>query len=82
MTMNYKLHREGVLQNRPGVGDGLWMMYYYQIDPPLCSGGSPPRNRFTLPATRERRPSMSEIGEKERDYFIYLKSYTNLGAMT
>ena len=46
------------------------MIYYYRMDPPLCSGGPPPHTRFTLPATRERHLSMPEIGEKERDYLF------------
>ena len=50
------------------------MIYYYQMDPPLCSGGPPPRTRFALPATRERHLSMPEIGEKERDY-LFTKLY-------
>ena len=40
------------------------------MDPPLCSGGPPPRTRLALPTTRERRLSMPEIGEKERDYLF------------
>ena len=46
------------------------MIYYYQMDPPLCSGGPPPCTRFALPAARERCLSMPEIGEKERDYLF------------
>ena len=46
------------------------MIYYYRMDPPLCSGGPPPHTRFTLPATRERHLAMPEIGEKERDYLF------------
>ena len=46
------------------------MIYYDQMDPPLCSGGPPPRTRLALPTTRERRLSMPEIGEKERDYLF------------
>ena len=44
------------------------MIYYCQMDPPLCSRGPPPHTRFTLPTARKRRLSMPEIGEKERDY--------------
>ena len=40
------------------------------MDAPLCSGGPPPHTRFTLPAARERRLSMPEVGEKERDYLF------------
>ena len=46
------------------------MIYYYQTDPPLCSGGPPSRTRFTLPTARERHLSMPETGEKERDYLF------------
>ena len=51
----------------PGGGG---MIYYYRMDPPLCSRGPPNHTRFSLPATRERRLSMPEIGEKERDYLL------------
>ena len=57
------------------------MIHYYQMDPPLCSGGPPPCTRFTLPATRERHLSMPEIGEKERDYLfkeLYKRKSNNL----
>ena len=43
--------------------------------PTLVLWGPPPRTRFDLPTARERRLSMLEIGEKERDY---LKNYTDL----
>ena len=46
------------------------MIYYYWMDPPLCSGGPPPHTRFALPATREKRLSVPEIGEKEREYLF------------
>ena len=46
------------------------MIYYYQMDPPLCCGGPRPCTRFALPTTRERRLSMLEIGEKERNYLF------------
>ena len=36
----------------------------------MCSGGPLPHTRFTLPAAREKRLSMPEIGEKERDYLF------------
>ena len=45
------------------------MIYYYLMDPPFCFGG-PPHTRFALPTARERRLSMPEIGEKERDYLF------------
>ena len=40
------------------------------MDPPLWSGGPPPCTRFVLPTARERHLSMTEIGEKERDYLF------------
>ena len=46
------------------------MIYYYPMDPPLSSRGPPPRTRFTMPATGERRLSVPETGEKERDYLF------------
>ena len=46
------------------------MIYYYRMDPPLCSGGPLPHSRFTLPTARERRLSMPEIGKKERNYLF------------
>ena len=55
-----------LLQNRPG---GVRMIYHYRMDPPLCSG-VPPCTRFTLPTARERRLSMPETGEKEKDYLF------------
>ena len=58
-----------LLQNRP-EWEGVQMIYYYQMDSPWCSGGPPPRTRFALPITRERRPSRPEIGEKEQDYLL------------
>ena len=42
--------------------------------PPLLLQGSPQPTRFSLP--EERRLSMPEIGEKERNYLF--KSYTDL----
>ena len=44
--------------------------------PPFFFGGSPRPTRFTLPVPEERRLSMPEIGEKERNYLF--KSYTDL----
>ena len=61
-----------MLQNRPG--GWMQMIYYCQMDPPLCSGGPPPCTRFTLPTARERRLSMPETGEKEKDY-LFKKLY-------
>ena len=46
------------------------MIYYYRMDPPLCSGGPPTHTRFALPTARERCLSMPEIGEKDRDYLF------------
>ena len=46
------------------------ILYYYLMDPPLCSRGLPPHTRFALPATRERHLSIPEIGENERDYLF------------
>ena len=46
------------------------MIYYYRTDPLLFSEGPPPRTKFALPTTKERRLSMPEIGEKERDYLF------------
>ena len=48
-------------------------IYYYRMDPrngSLCSRGPPPSTRFTLPVTRERCLSMTDIGEKERDILL------------
>ena len=42
--------------------------------------GPPPRTRFALPAARERRLSMPEIGEKEKEY-LFKKLY-RLSIMT
>ena len=39
--------------------------------PPLFLWGFLPRTRFALPLTGERRLSMPEIDEKERDYYIF-----------
>ena len=56
-------------QTRAEGGWGMGMIYYYRMDPPLCSGIHP-RTRFALSATRERHLSMPEIGKKERDYLF------------
>ena len=46
------------------------MIYYYRMYPHFCSGGPSTHTRFALPAARERRLSMPEIGEKERDFLF------------
>ena len=51
------------------------------MDPPLCYRGPPPHTRFILPATRERRHSMPETGEREKDYLfkeLYKRKSNNL----
>ena len=59
---------------------GGWTIYYYRKDHTFLSGvpshllGSP------CPLPEERRLSMPEIGEKERNYLF--KSYTDLRVMT
>ena len=55
---------------RTNPGEGVWTINYYGMDPPLCSGDSPPHTTFALLAARERRLSMPEIGEKERDFLF------------
>ena len=56
-------------------GWGELTIYYHQMDLcPLCSRSPPHRTRFTLPTAREKKISMPEIGEKERNY-LFKKLY-------
>ena len=55
------------------------MIYYYPMGAPFVLWGHP-HIRFALPTTRERRLSMPEIGEKERNYLF--KELYRLRVMT
>ena len=63
---------------------GGFTINYYRMDSPLpISGGSPPHTHLLgskCPPPEERRLSMPETGEKERNYLF--KSYTDLRVMT
>ena len=63
-----------VLQNRPGAGGTI---YYYRKDS-LFLSGVPPTDLLGPPflPPEERHLSVSQIGEKERNYLF--KSYTDL----
>ena len=58
-----------LLQNRPVEGAGA--KYCYRMDIPLPGS---PCTRFPLPSARKLWLSMSEIGEKERNY-LFRKLY-------
>ena len=71
-----------VLQNRPGGWVGGWTMIYYdQMDPPLCSGGAPP-SVLGLPCPLPGKDICQCQRLVKRKRIIYLKSYTNLRVMT
>ena len=61
-------------------GGGWFTIYYDRKDPPFLSLGIPPPHTYLLgskcPPPGERRLSMPETGEKERNYLF--KSYTDL----
>ena len=65
----------GMLQNRPGDG-GMVNNILLPKGTPFLSGGSPQLLGSPCLPPEERRFSVLEIGEKERNYLF--KSYTDL----